>query len=188
LLNNAGSGGISVRENTININAGASAPRGISMSETTFGKSNYKIENNFLTLNGADHGIIANAVAAPLITGNIINQNPLTAPNSSSGITINGCDSAIVSCNTITSTYNMAQNLATGIRVDISPANYISCNNTDGHHIGIFFGGNCPATNFAGNDLWDHNLGLNLNGSAVIDTQTHAGNRVVGHLHKFWCS
>jgi hypothetical protein len=185
LLNNAGSGGISVRENTININAGASAPRGISMSETTFGKSNYKIENNFLTLNGADHGIIANAVAAPLITGNIINQNPLTAPNSSSGITINGCDSAIVSCNTITSTYNMAQNLATGIRVDISPANYISCNNTDGHHIGIFFGGNCPATNFAGNDLWDHNLGLNLNGSAVIDTQTHAGNRWLGTYTNF---
>ena len=57
LMNNAGSDGISVRDNTLNIDSGASAARGISMTETVFGNGNYKIENNILTLNGAEHGI-----------------------------------------------------------------------------------------------------------------------------------
>ncbi|MBL7915369.1 MAG: T9SS type A sorting domain-containing protein, partial [Bacteroidia bacterium] len=171
LMNNAGSDGISVRNNTLNIDSGASAARGISMTETVFGNGNYKIEDNILTLNGADHGIFANAVAAPIITGNTIYQNPLSVPNTSVGIAINGCDSAIVSCNTVISTYNMAQNLATGLRVDISDICNVFCNSTEGHHRGIFFGGTNAGTSFKGNTMGTHYVGLYLNDVAVIDQQ-----------------
>jgi hypothetical protein len=164
-----------VRDNTLNIDSGASAARGISMTETVFGNGNYKIENNILTLNGADHGIFANAIAAPLITGNIIYQNPLSVPNTSVGIAINGCDSAIVSCNTVISTYNMAQNLATGLRVDISDQCNVFCNSTDGHHRGIFFGGTNAGTSFKGNTMGTHYVGLYLNNAAVIDQQPPGG-------------
>ncbi|MBL0070318.1 MAG: hypothetical protein IPP34_00005 [Bacteroidetes bacterium] len=175
LMNNAGSDGILVWNNTLNIDSGASAARGISMTETVFGNGNYKIEDNILTLNGADYGIFANAVEAPLITGNTIYQNPLSVPNTSVGIAINGCDSAIVSCNTVISTYNMAQNLATGLRVDISNICNVFCNSTDGHHRGIFFGGTNTGTNFKGNTIGTHYVGLYLNNAAVIDQQPPGG-------------
>ncbi|MBL7928625.1 MAG: T9SS type A sorting domain-containing protein [Bacteroidia bacterium] len=52
--------------------------------------------------------------------------------------------------------------------------------NTSDHTItGIYFGGITPST-FRGNTMYDHYAGLYLNNVAVIDTQTHAGNRWLG--------
>ncbi|MBL7928627.1 MAG: hypothetical protein JNL47_03995 [Bacteroidia bacterium] len=52
--------------------------------------------------------------------------------------------------------------------------------NTSDHTItGIYFGGITPST-FRGNTMYDHYAGLYLINVAVIDTQTHAGNRWLG--------
>lgn len=55
-----------------------------------------------------------------------------------------------------------------------------TCNITDSTKTGVYFGGNNLETKFRGNEMRKHNIGLYLNNTAVIDTQSHAGNRWTG--------
>jgi hypothetical protein len=67
-----------------------------------------------------------------------------------------------------------------GIYGSMNNNSYISCNLTDSTKIGIYFGGNNLGTKFRGNEMKKHNIGLYLNNTAVIDTQSHAGNMWTG--------
>lgn len=58
-----------------------------------------------------------------------------------------------------------------------------TCNITDSTKTGVYFGGNNLETKFRGNEMRKHNIGLYLNNTAVIDTQSHAGNMWTAALY-----
>ncbi len=176
LLNNAGSSAMEIVGNTITVTNDASATAAIKMQEAGSINPNYRIYNNNITIIGARDGIHALTVTGADIKYNRITQQPDSIINSNRGININGCDSITVSCNELVSTYAISSgNIATGIGMTTSSNSSILCNTVDDHHRGIFFGGICGATNFSGNRMGKHYVGLYLNTAAAIDQQPPGG-------------
>lgn len=105
------------------------------------------------------------------------------------GIRISGCEQTLISCNNVHgSIVNLGADLAqSGIRANLSANSTISCNTVDRTTNGIFFTGGCFGTDLRGNNFYNHNWGLHLEGNAVIDAQDVKGNlwypnTVPGHI------
>jgi hypothetical protein len=170
LMNNAGSGGISVRDNFININSNISASAGVYLSEITSGNARYTIDGNIIDYKSS-YGITSQNAKYVVITENVLTQPAFTQSTNNYGIMLNNADSSVVSCNSVTSANNPAFTYSTGIDISLSDKTTITCNTTSGHHKGIFFGGGNAETDFRGNTIGIHYVGLYLNSAAVISQQ-----------------
>ncbi|MBK9422749.1 MAG: right-handed parallel beta-helix repeat-containing protein [Bacteroidetes bacterium] len=170
LMNNAGSAGISVRENFININSTLSASAAIYLSENTSGNARYTIDGNIIDYKSS-YGITSQNAKYVVITGNVLTQPAFTQSTSNYGILLNNADSSVVSCNSVTSANNPLYTYSTGIDISLSDKTTITCNTTSGHHKGVFFGGGNADTDFRGNTIGVHYTGLYLNSAAVISQQ-----------------
>ena len=71
LMNNAGSGGISVRSNFINVNSTISASAGVHLSESTSGNARYSIDGNFIDYKSS-YGITSQNAKYAVITENVL--------------------------------------------------------------------------------------------------------------------
>jgi hypothetical protein len=170
LLNNAGSGGISVRGNFINVYSTLSASAAIYLSENTSGNARYTIDGNIIDYKSS-YGIVSQNAKYVVITENVLTQPSFTQSTSNYGILLNNADTSVVSCNSVTSANNPLYTYSTGIDISLSDKTTITCNTTSGHHKGIFFGGGNAETDFRGNTIGIHYVGLYLNSAAVISQQ-----------------
>jgi hypothetical protein len=185
LLNNAGSGGISVRENFININSTLSASAAIYLSENTSGNARYTIDGNIIDYKSS-YGIVSQNAKYVVITENVLTQPSFTQSTSNYGILLNNADTSVVSCNSVTSANNPTYTYSTGIDISLSDKTTITCNTTSGHHKGIFFGGGNAETNFRGNTIGIHYVGLYLNSAAVISQQPPVTNPMPEYHGNVW--
>ncbi|HMY14552.1 MAG TPA: T9SS type A sorting domain-containing protein, partial [Bacteroidia bacterium] len=85
-----------------------------------------------------------------------------------------------VSCNTVIGRYPAVNYQNKGIYGSMNQKCYISCNITDSLYKGVHFSSSNIATKFRGNEMKKHYIGLYLDNTAVIDTQSHAGNMWTG--------
>ena len=85
-----------------------------------------------------------------------------------------------MSCNTVSGRYPAVSYQNRGIYGSMNQKCYISCNITDSLYKGVHFSSNNIATKFRGNEMKKHYIGLYLDNTAVIDTQSHAGNMWTG--------
>ncbi|MBK8416217.1 MAG: right-handed parallel beta-helix repeat-containing protein [Bacteroidetes bacterium] len=185
LLNNAGSAGISVRENFININSTLSASAAIYLSENTSGNARYTIDGNIIDYKSS-YGIVSQNAKYAVITGNVLTQPSFTQSTSNYGILLNNADTSVVSCNSVTSSNNPLYTYSTGIDISLSDKTTITCNTTSGHHKGIFFGGGNADTDFRGNTIGIHYVGLYLNSAAVISQQPPVTNPMPEYHGNVW--
>ncbi|MBK7387533.1 MAG: right-handed parallel beta-helix repeat-containing protein [Bacteroidetes bacterium] len=185
LLNNAGSAGISVRENFININSTLSASAAIYLSEITSGNARYTIDGNIIDYKSS-YGIVSQNAKYAVITGNVLTQPSFTQSTSNYGILLNNADTSVVSCNSVTSSNNPLYTYSTGIDISLSDKTTITCNTTSGHHKGIFFGGGNADTDFRGNTIGIHYVGLYLNSAAVISQQPPVTNPMPEYHGNVW--
>ncbi|MBK6640586.1 MAG: right-handed parallel beta-helix repeat-containing protein [Bacteroidetes bacterium] len=185
LLNNAGSAGISVRENFININSTLSASAAIYLSEITSGNARYTIDGNIIDYKSS-YGIVSQNAKYAVITGNVLTQPSFTQSTSNYGILLNNADTCVVSCNSVTSSNNPLYTYSTGIDISLSDKTTITCNTTSGHHKGIFFGGGNADTDFRGNTIGIHYVGLYLNSAAVISQQPPVTNPMPEYHGNVW--
>ncbi|MBK7966245.1 MAG: hypothetical protein IPK10_13810 [Bacteroidetes bacterium] len=77
--------------------------------------------------------------------------------------------------------YTTSNTTRIGVNTDQSINSLISCNSVDSTGFGFHFTSNNLNTNFRGNKMRSHFEGLHLTNTAVIDTQTFAGNRWYGN-------
>jgi hypothetical protein len=170
LMNNAGSGGISVRSNFINVNSTISASAGVHLAESTSGNARYSIDGNFIDYKSS-YGITSQNAKYAVITENVLTQPSFTQSTSNYGILLNNADTSVVSCNSVSSANNPLYTYSTGIDISLSDKTTITCNTTSGHHKGVFFGGGNADTDFRGNTIGVHYTGLYLNSAAFISQQ-----------------
>jgi len=123
-----------------------------------------------------DSAIVANNAK----NANVINNFVELSGNTKNGISLTGCDSSTVSCNTVIGRYPAVNYQNRGIYGSMNQKCYISCNITDSLYKGVHFSSSNIATKFRGNEMKKHYIGLYLDNTAVIDTQSHAGNRWTG--------
>ncbi|MBL7925751.1 MAG: T9SS type A sorting domain-containing protein [Bacteroidia bacterium] len=175
---NAGAYYMNAENDTILI-TGDSLGMGIKISEAGL-TANHRLENNVIITEGK-FGINAIDVIKPLIGNNKIkyNRNNSSSTTIFRGIALDGCDSSTVTCNVVEGN-TVSDTMKVGIHTSISNVCTFTCNNVDSTGWGIFFGGVNMETSFKGNAMKDHYFGLQLNKTAVTDTQTHAGNHWVG--------
>ena len=121
-------------------------------------------------------GIVANNAK----NVNVINNFVKLSGNTTNGIALTGCDSSTVSCNTVSGRYPTVSYQNRGIYGSMNQKCYISCNVTDSLYKGVHFSSSNIATKFRGNEMKKHYIGLYLDNTAVIDTQSHAGNMWTG--------
>ena len=121
-------------------------------------------------------GIVANNAK----NVNVINNFVKLSGNTINGIALTGCDSSTVSCNTVIGRYPAVNYQNKGIYGSMNQKCYISCNITDSLYKGVHFSSSNIATKFRGNEMKKHYIGLYLDNTAVIDTQSHAGNMWTG--------
>ncbi|MBK7387529.1 MAG: T9SS type A sorting domain-containing protein [Bacteroidetes bacterium] len=185
LMNNAGSAGISVRENFINVNSTISASAGVHLSENTSGNARYTIDGNIIDYKSS-YGIVSQNAKYVVITGNVLTQPAFTQSTSNYGIMLNNADTSVVSCNSVTSANNPLYTYSTGIDISLSDKSTITCNTTSGHYKGIFFGGGNAETDFRGNTIGGHYVGLYLNSAAVISQQPPVTNPMPEYHGNVW--
>jgi len=160
--------------NRIKVWSGGNAV-GIKLISTGTNTGNYQITGNTIeATNGS--GITASSAK----NVNVINNTIKLSGNTNNGVSIAGCDSSQVSCNAVSGRYPVLNYNNYGIYGSLNTGCYLSCNTTDSTKTGIYFGGSNLGTKFRGNEMKMHNIGLYLNNTAVIDTQTHAGNMWTG--------
>jgi uncharacterized repeat protein (TIGR01451 family) len=178
-INNPGTGGMFAKNNTIFIHSAKSI--GISMEEPSASMSAYyEASCNFIDATNSDAGIYASALTKAVISQDTVHLvRTVTLPVSPQGISLNGCTDSKVLYNSVEGN-SVTDTTMIGIGVDISDGSIVTCNVVDSTGWGFFFGSSCLTTNFRGNYMYDHWEGLRLNNVAVIDTQTHAGNRWLG--------
>ncbi len=169
---NLGSAGMKAEGNRITVDGDYAV--GIDMQEiTTAASSNYNITGNYITAIKGNIGISGANLYRPSIS-----YNSVKIEDAFTGISLRGCERSLVSCNTASGN-NASDTTKTGIEIAISTNSNIICNTVDSTGRGFFFGGISPSA-FRGNTMKDHYVDLNLNNVAVLDTQTHGGNRWVG--------
>lgn len=152
---------------------------GILMQEfNTTATANYRISGNYVEMNDGMFGITGMNLFRSEVVSNIVKLSGSTSPVAS-GIAYKGGLNNVIQCNIVDGD-NATDTTRAGIVVNISESTQVLCNRTDETGFGVFFGGINPATSFRGNTMIDHFNGLRLNSVAVIDTQSHAGNRWIG--------
>ncbi|MCC7513363.1 MAG: hypothetical protein IT212_01550, partial [Bacteroidia bacterium] len=161
--------------NAIKVTAGGSSV-GINIISTTTNFGNYQILNNpnIEAVNGS--GIVANSAK----NANVINNFVKLSGNTKNGIELTGCDSSTVSCNVVSGRYPAQTYQNKGINGSMNHQCYFSCNITDSTYRGVNFVSSNMGTKFRGNEMKKHYIGLYLDNTAVIDTQSHAGNMWTG--------
>ncbi len=165
---------MTAKNNTIKVTTGGSST-GIKIIATNSNAGNYMIKGNVIeAANG--NGITVNFAKSATIVDNMIKLSG----NTTNGIALTGCDSSTVSCNTVSGRYPAVSYQNRGIYGSMNQKCYISCNTTDSLYKGVHFSSSNIATKFRGNEMKKHYIGLYLDNTAVIDTQTHAGNRWTG--------
>ena len=171
---NVGAATMLAQQNVI-IMSGDTTGTAIAMVESTSGIANYHVLENTITLSDSRFGIRSNAVNEAEIKGNYIKMNRAASPVKKDGIVINGNVLTQVGCNIIEA-YDIDDTGIRGIVTNISKGTEIVCNQVDSSGIGIFFGGVSNSTNFKGNSMNHHYVGLYENNVAVIDQQPPGGN------------
>ncbi len=157
---------------------------GILMQElNTAATANYRINSNYVEMNDGMFGITGMNLFRSAVTSNIVKLSGTSSPLAI-GIAYKGGLNNVIHCNIIDGD-NATDTTRAGIAVHISESTQVICNRTDETGFGVFFGGINPVTTFRGNTMIDHFNGLRLNSVAVIDTQSHAGNRWVGTYANF---
>jgi hypothetical protein len=166
-----------------NIYVSGSNVDGISINEKGGANGNYIIEYNTVKAandgsnKGTVNGISASSVLLPLIACN--NVELITNHNDPkyTAIRIDACNTATVTNNTVRSHHANNMFYTLGIETNISDNCRITCNNIDSTNYGVYFGGICIKTYFAGNTMNQHQIPLYLNSVAEIDSQPHNGNQ-----------
>lgn len=167
-------GNMSAIENAIKVSVGTNAA-GIKILSTTTNFGNYTVQGNVINAVGGS-GITANAAKNVNVTGNHVKLSG----NTKYGISLTNCDSSVVGCNAVSGRYPAVTYNNYGFYNSLNHESYFSCNFTDSAKTGVYFGGSNIGTKFRGNEMKKHNIGLYLDNTAVIDTQTHAGNMWTG--------
>ncbi|HNR21038.1 MAG TPA: T9SS type A sorting domain-containing protein [Bacteroidia bacterium] len=183
--NNAGSYN-TIESNTITIdtlNANNAATSGIYVSELNNTSTvAYTIYNNSITGSGEfRNGIFIQNVKEPVVYNNF--PIKYTSNKTSYGINIISCKGGYFSCNRVEAAYprlNPSAYTNNGITSKFGGNNEISCNSVDSTFYGFLFDDIQLGTKFLGNDINTHYEGLRLTTSAVIDTQSLAGNKWYG--------
>ncbi len=153
--------------------------------------SGWKVNNNYLSLDGAGYGILHRVGYDLEVFENTIDLVPYT-DKMSYGIQMEGSKNASIYCNLIKGTsQSVSSKKTTGIQATSSDDFTISCNDVDELGFGINFAGMNTSSrlrgNNFGNDHWD---GLLLgrypnDGNAVIGRQVHSGNTWEGDQEDF---
>ena len=165
---------MTAKNNTIKVTTGGSST-GIKIIATNSNAGNYVLKGNVIeAANG--NGITVNFAKNATIVDNMIKLSG----NTINGISLTGCDSSTVSCNNVIGRYPAVSYQNRGIYGSMNQKCYISCNTTDSLYKGVHFSSSNIATKFRGNEMKKHYIGLYLDNTAVIDTQTHAGNMWTG--------
>ena len=165
---------MTAKNNTIKVTTGGSSV-GIKIIATNSNAGNYVLKGNVIeAANG--NGITVNFAKNATIVDNMIKLSG----NTINGISLTGCDSSTVSCNNVIGRYPAVSYQNRGIYGSMNQKCYISCNTTDSLYKGVHFSSSNIATKFRGNEMKKHYIGLYLDNTAVIDTQTHAGNMWTG--------
>ncbi|HRF15076.1 MAG: T9SS type A sorting domain-containing protein [Bacteroidia bacterium] len=165
---------MTAKNNTIKVTTGGSSV-GIKIIATNSNAGNYVLKGNVIeAANG--NGITVNFAKNATIFDNMIKLSG----NTINGIALTGCDSSTVSCNTVIGRYPAVNYQNKGIYGSMNQKCYISCNITDSLYKGVHFSSSNIATKFRGNEMKKHYIGLYLDNTAVIDTQSHAGNMWTG--------
>jgi hypothetical protein len=177
-------------ENALNINVEGNQiimkdsikGEGITMDEwNNVVSANYYINNNSVTLWDAAYGIKSSYTLKPQINyNNIFQYTTGNALPNTTGIALLGSDSATVSCNYITTNYPPDSSNFVSIGMEIAQSIFftVNCNKIRYHNCGVYMGGNCLNKNiYRANDVDSCDMGLYLNGAAVIGQQMQKGNR-----------
>ncbi|MBK7966103.1 MAG: T9SS type A sorting domain-containing protein [Bacteroidetes bacterium] len=187
LYDNAGAANMSAIFNSITIHGnttnGATIGTAISvMEKNNISQTNYNISFNApITIIDAHAGIELSSVFKPQVRCNNVLQKIASGHAISTvGISILSCVDAQVSQNLVKG-YTTSNTTRIGVNTDQSINSLISCNSVDSTGFGFHFTSNNLNTNFRGNKMRSHFEGLHLTNTAVIDTQTFAGNRWYGN-------
>ena len=150
------------------------------------GFNKWTIENNFIYLQRARHGISLTGGANTDVRNNtLFMQDPTIEIYN--GISILGSPNTTVECNNINGNVVGANyKAAIGIINSGSAQSFIGCNNTNNTNVGINFWDMCLGTEVYGNTIGTHQTGLLLglfpnNGNAFIGEQDLLGNQWPGH-------
>lgn len=165
---------ISVTGNNITMD-NSSYGKAIVVYESLKEKAAASITSNVITMNDGIGGIEMIAVKET----DLLNNN-ITLSDASSlayGIKLQSCKSGLLEENQI---YGADVNMENVIGIDVFSTPFIKycCNKVFDTDIGIQFEGMCQSENyFAANEFNNHNIGLRLGNSTVIDVQIHRGNK-----------
>jgi hypothetical protein len=174
---NNGSVAMTAKSNSIYMNGTLSF--GILMRETsTTNTANYLVQGNYIQLQDGFAAVAGLNLYRSAVSDNIIGIKG-TVTLLMAGIAYEGGLNNVINCNLIDGDSN-TDTSKVGVIVNISERTTVSCNRTDSTGFGFHFGGISPLTSFRGNTMINHFNGLRLNNVAVIDTQSHAGNRWIG--------
>jgi hypothetical protein len=181
---------LSRNENALYINVdgnqiimkGSAKGEGITLDEwNNVVSANYYINSNSITLWDAAYGIKSSYTLKPQINYNTIYQYTTgSVLTHSTGIALLGSDTATVSCNYMTTNYpsDSSNFVSIGMEIAQSKSFVVNCNKIRYHNCGVYMGGDCQNKNiYRGNDVDSCDMGLYLNGAAVIGQQLHKGNR-----------
>jgi hypothetical protein len=183
---NAGAASISVIFNSITISGSTANGSTIGTAISIMEKNNssgtiYDISNNApITLIDANAGIELSSIHKPTVRcNNVLQKIGGGQAISTIGISLNSCIGAQVS-NNVVKGYTTSNTSRIGVNTDQSINSLISCNSVDSTGFGFHFTSSNLKTNLRGNIMRNHFEGLHLTNTAVIDTQTFAGNRWLG--------
>ena len=180
---NAGAANMSALFNSITINGstinGFTMGTAISvMEKNNTAQSNYDISfNSPITIIDAIAGIELSSVYKPKVgCNNVLQKNGGGQAVTTIGIDLKSCVGAQVS-NNIVKGYSVSNTSRIGISTAQSTNTTVNCNLVDSTGYGFYFGGLCPGTQLKGNSMINHYEGLHLNNVAIINPQTHLGNK-----------
>ncbi|MFN0187904.1 MAG: T9SS type A sorting domain-containing protein, partial [Bacteroidia bacterium] len=184
---NAGAMSMSAFFNSITISGSTTNVSTIGTAISVMEKSNspgtsYDISYNApITLIDANAGIELLSIYKPKVgCNNVLQKIGAGQAVSTVGISLNSCVGAQVTQNLVKG-YSTTNTSRIGVNTDQSINSLISCNSVDSTGFGFHFTSSNLNTNFRGNIMRSHFEGLHLTNTAVIDTQTFAGNRWYGN-------
>ncbi|MCH2232183.1 MAG: right-handed parallel beta-helix repeat-containing protein, partial [Crocinitomicaceae bacterium] len=171
-----------VESNSINVN-NPSNPNGVGilLAESVYSSNNhnnYRVRGNEITLGAAAKGI-------QMYSGQFIqlydNDITMSLIPGQKGIEVGGSRFAMLRCNNVELNETTTQEIGT-IAIDVTAASssILSCNDTRGTRVGISFDGMSDNTTFRGNNIYEHQIGLQINANGQIGTQNQQGNRWYG--------
>lgn len=185
-FDNAGALSMGAVFNSITINGytvnGSTIGTAISVVEkSNTAGANFDISfNSPITLIDAYAGIELSSVYKPKVgCNNVLLKIGSGQAISTVGISLLSCVGAQVSQNLVKG-YSTTNTSRMGVNTDQSINSLISCNSVDSTGFGFHFTSSNLNTNFRGNIMRNHFEGLHLTNTAVIDTQSLAGNKWIG--------